>query len=164
MGRYEKNYTYRTTPAGTLHVVDPSPLNWLYVLFNTMEEAVRADHEGRIIPSLAQDMKWIDDTTLQLHLRKGVVFHNNQFFTSKDVEESFNQALHWDAPHPPGTFINIPKETKLEVVDDYTVLLHFPKPEGLALGKLRGYHFANLLFWKMLGFGYVKLGTAEGHW
>jgi ABC-type transport system substrate-binding protein len=158
------NETQLYPPAGTIYVVDPSPLNWLYVLFNTMEEAVRADHEGRIIPSLASNLIWIDNTTLELELRNGVVFHNGQSFTSDDVKENFDQIEPWFAPHPPGTWLNLPKGRKLEVVDTYTVRLHFPKPDGLALGKLRGYHFANTLFWQQLGFGYAKLGTAEGHW
>jgi ABC-type transport system substrate-binding protein len=151
-------------PSGTIRVVDPSPLNWLYVLFNTMEEAVRADHAGRIIPSLATNWKWIDDTTLELELRQGVVYHNNQLFTSKDVKQNFDQIQPWFAPHPPGTWLNLPKGRKLEVVDENIVRLQLSKPDGLALGKLRAYHFANQLFWQTFGFGYVKLGTAEGHW
>jgi ABC-type transport system substrate-binding protein len=151
-------------PCGTIHVVDPSSLNWLYVLFNTMEEAVRADHIGRIIPSLATKWKWIDDMTLELELRQGVVYHNGQLFSSQDVGQNFDQIQPWFAPHPSGTWLNLPKGRKLEIVDEDTVRILFPKPDGLALGKLRGYHFANQLFWQTLGFGYVKLGTAEGHW
>jgi ABC-type transport system substrate-binding protein len=72
-------------PVGMIHVVDPSPYNWLFILFNTMEEAVRTDPEGRIVPSLAKNVQWLDDTTLELQLREGVYYHNNQPFTSKDV-------------------------------------------------------------------------------
>ncbi len=164
MGVFNDTYSRTRTSVGTIYVVDPSPLNWLYVLFNTMEEVVRADPAGRIIPSLATSWNWIDQTTLELNLRKGVIFHNNEIFTSKDALRSFNQALHWIAPHPPGTWLNFPMNTKVEIIDDYTILLHFPKPQGLALGKLRAYHIANLIFWKFLGFGYAKLGSAEGHW
>lgn len=31
------------TPVGTVNVVDPHPLNWLYITWNTMEEPVRTD-------------------------------------------------------------------------------------------------------------------------
>ncbi|WP_456277332.1 ABC transporter substrate-binding protein [Bacillus sp. AK128] len=147
-----------------IYVVDPSPLNWLYVLFNTMEEAVRADRVGRIVPSLASKWKWLDEQTLELDLREGVIFHNGQPFTIKDVIRNFEQAEPWIAPHPPGTWLNLPKKRKLEIINEYKVRIHFPKPDGLALGKLRGYHFANKLFWQELGFGYKTLGTAEGHW
>lgn len=36
-------------PAGTLHVVDPHPLNWLFITWNTMEEPVRTDERGHIV-------------------------------------------------------------------------------------------------------------------
>ncbi|TYS14449.1 hypothetical protein FZC78_18325 [Rossellomorea vietnamensis] len=60
---------------GILHVVDPSPLNWLYVLFNTMEEAVRADHKGRITPSLGESWRWLNNRTLEVTLRRDVLYH-----------------------------------------------------------------------------------------
>jgi ABC-type transport system substrate-binding protein len=151
-------------PAGTIHIVDHSPLNWLYVLFNTMEEAVRADHMGKIVPSLASKYNWLDKTTLELNLREDVLYHNGQPFTPANVKQNFDQIEPWFAPHPPGTWLNLPKGRKLEVIGTNKVRIHFPKADGLAPAKLRAYHFANTLFWQHLGFGYVKLGTAEGHW
>ncbi|MBM7662352.1 ABC-type transport system substrate-binding protein [Bacillus mesophilus] len=147
-----------------IYAVDPTPLNWLYVLFNTMEETVRADRVGRIVPSLATNWKWVDSITLELKLREGVIFHNGQPFSVNDVQENFSQIGPWIAPHPPGTWLNLPKGRQLQIIDEYTVRILFPKTDGLALGKLRGYHFANKLFWQKLGFGYKTLGTAEGHW
>lgn len=147
-----------------IYVVDPSPLNWLFVLFNTMEEVVRANREGRIVPSLASSWNWIDETILEFELRKDVVYHNGQLFSSEDVDRNYDQVKPWIAPHPPGTWLNLPDGTELEVVDEYIVRFHFPKPHGLAIGQLRAYHLGNLLFWQRLGFGYAKLGTAEGHW
>ncbi|WP_378931269.1 ABC transporter substrate-binding protein [Metabacillus herbersteinensis] len=151
-------------PLGTINVVDPSPFNWLYILFNTMEEAVRADFDGRVIPSLAASYQWVDETTLEMKLRKDAQFHNSELFSALNVKQNFDELQRWFAPHPPGTWLNFPKETTLEVVDNFTVRFHFPKRDGLALGKMRGNHFANLQFWQQLGFGYAKIGTAEGHW
>lgn len=153
-----------STRNGMIYVVDPSPLNWLYVLLNTMEEAVRANREGKIVPCLASKWKWLDNQTLELQLREGVIYHNGQLFTAEDVLRNFEQVAPWLAPHPPGTWLNLPKGYKVKVVDEYTIRFQFPKPDGLALGKLRGYHFANKLFWQKLGFGYTTFGTAEGHW
>ncbi|EDL63515.1 ABC transporter substrate-binding protein [Bacillus sp. SG-1] len=151
-------------PAGRINVVDPSPLNWLYVLFNTMEEAVRTDREGKIIPSLASGWKWVDTRTLQLNLRDDALYHDQQPFTAEDVRRNFTQVKKWIAPHPPGTWLNLPEETRLEIIDKFTVRLHFPSAEGLALAKLRAHHYGNKLFWQTIGFGYSKLGSAEGHW
>ena len=38
-------------PIGTVNVVDPSPLNWLYITYNTVEELVRVNPEGKIRPA-----------------------------------------------------------------------------------------------------------------
>lgn len=159
-----RGYPYSDKRGGVIHVVDPSPLNWLYVLFNTMEEAVRASRTGRIIPSLSSKFEWINDTTLELNLREGVYYHNGAPFTSENVRQNFNEVKRWIAPHPPGTWLNLPQGSSLEVLDSYTVRIHLSKKDGLAPGKLRAHHFANNLFWQTIGFGYAKLGSAEGHW
>lgn len=39
--------TRRSGPAGTIHVVDPAPLNWLWVTYNTVEELVRVTPRGK---------------------------------------------------------------------------------------------------------------------
>jgi len=151
-------------PVGTIHVVDPSPYNWLYVLFNTMEEPVRANKAGRVIAALATSAKWINKTTLKMELRKGVIFHDGEEFTASTVKRNFEELQKWAAPHPPGTWLNFSIGTTLSVVDDYTVEFQFPKQDGLAIGKMRGNHMANSQFYQTIGFGYAKLGTGEGHW
>ena len=40
-------------------------------------------------------------------------------------------------------------------------------PDGLAIGKFRGFHIASSAFWNgkdAPGFGYKKFGSGEGHW
>ena len=56
----------RWGPHNTVTVVDPSPVNWLSITWNTMEEANRVDHEGMGQPSLAAGWRWVDDETLEL--------------------------------------------------------------------------------------------------
>ena len=40
---------------------------------------------GEIIPALATEWEWLDDTHLKMTLREGVKFHNGEDFTSDDV-------------------------------------------------------------------------------
>ena len=63
-------------PVGTVHVVDPSPLNWLFITWNTMEEPIRIDEAGRVVYSLAESSEWLDERTLELELRRGVRFQD----------------------------------------------------------------------------------------
>ncbi len=135
-------------PVGTIHVVDPSPLNWLFITWNTMEEPIRVDQEGHIVPAL----------------RQGVRFQDGEPFTAYSIKQNFAEMQRWIAPHPPGSWLNFPPESVCEVVDDYIVRFRFPGPDGLALTKMRGFHIASSAFWHEQGFGYAKLGSGEGHW
>lgn len=36
-------------PVGEVRVVDPHPLNWLYITWNTMEEPVRTDEDRKSV-------------------------------------------------------------------------------------------------------------------
>jgi ABC-type transport system substrate-binding protein len=151
-------------PVGTVYVFDPSPLNWLFITWNTMEEPIRVNEDGRVVNALATDAHWLDDCTLEMKVRTGVRFQDGQPFTAHNIKENFDEMQRWVAPHPPGTWINFPKESVCEVVGDQTLRFHFPGPDGLALGKMRGFHIASSAFWREQGFGYDKLGSGEGHW
>ncbi len=61
------------TPVGTVNVVDPHPLNWLYITWNTMEEPVRTDEKGNIVGAAMEDSFW-EDATLVVKVREGVRF------------------------------------------------------------------------------------------
>jgi ABC-type transport system substrate-binding protein len=156
----------RIIPQGTINVVDPSPLNWLFITWNTMEEPIRTDQDGRVVYALAESSEWLDDRTLQLKLRAGVRFQNGEAFTAEHIKVNFDEMQKWIAPHPPGTWLNFPPESVAEVVDELTIVFHFPGPDGLAIGKMRGFHIASMDFWgpNGPGFGYKKFGSGDGHW
>ena len=154
----------RKTPVGTIHVVDPHPLNWLHITWNTMEEPVRTDAQGHLIGAAMGESRWVDDRTLQVHMRRGVRFQDGEGCTARSFQRAFEEVQKWRAPHPPGTSLNFQQGTKLELVDDYTLRMHFPEPDGLVLGKFRGFHIPSTRFWNEIGFGYKKRGSGEGHW
>ncbi len=151
-------------PVGTIQVLDPSPLNWLFITWNTMEEPIRVDQDGHVVPALATDAHWLDERTLELALRTGVRFQDGEPFTAHNIKQNFDEMQRWTAPHPPGTWLNFPHASICEVVDEYTARFHLPGPDGLALGKMRGFHIASSAFWREQGFGYAKFGSGEGHW
>ena len=150
--------------SNTVTVVDTSPVNWLSVTWNTMEELVRVDSKGITQPALAESWTWIDDKTVEFKLRKGVKFQDGEAFNAAVFRKSFDQVQKWDNPHPPGAFLNFDKATKLDVVDDYTVRFTFPKPDGAAMMKFRGMHIGSSAFWDKLGFVDSEKKNAEGHW
>ena len=145
-------------------VVDTSPVNWLSVTWSTMEELVRVDKDGRTVPTLAESYSWIDDKTVEFKLRKGVAFQDGEPFNAKVLGKSFDEVQRWENPHPPGAFLNFAKQTKLDIIDDYTVRFTFPDADSASIMKFRGMHIASSRFWKELGFISKKGGNAEGHW
>ncbi len=151
------------TPVGTIHVVDPHPLNWLFITWNTMEEPVRTDEQGNIVGAAMQDSHW-EGNTLVVKVREGVRFQDGEPLTARSIERAFDEVQKWKAPHPPGTYLNFHPDTTVDVPDEYTIRFNFPEPDGLALAKFRGFHIASTRFWDEEGFGYRKYGTGEGHW
>lgn len=151
------------TPVGTVRVVDPHPLNWLYITWNTMEEPVRTDESGAIVGAAMEDSHW-EDATLVVQVRQGIRFQDGEPLTAHSIRRAFDEVQKWKAPHPPGTYLNFHPDTTVDVPDDYTIRFNFPEPDGLALAKFRGFHIASTRFWDEVGFGDKKLGSAEGHW
>ena len=151
-------------PDNTVTVVDPSPVNWLSVTWNTMEEANRVDMNGRMQPSLAESWKWVNPTTLELKLRPDVKYQDGTPFTAKNLKTGFDKVNDWSSPHPPGKFLNWAKGSQAKVIDDYTVDLILAEPDSAAFMKLRGMHLPSDAFWQKLGFVDKKTGSADGHW
>lgn len=154
----------RRTPVGTINVVDPNPLNWLFITWNTMEEPVRTDERGHIVGAVMEDSRWIDENTFEVDVRRGIRFQDGEELDARHVKRAFDEVQRWKAPHPPGTYLNFDPGATAETVGDYKVRLHFPAPDGLVLGKFRGMHIPSTRFWEEEGFGYRRLGTGEGHW
>jgi hypothetical protein len=57
----------------TVNVVDPHPLNWLYITWNTMEEPVRTDERGNIVGAAMESSCW-EGATVVVKVREGVRF------------------------------------------------------------------------------------------
>lgn len=153
----------REAPAGVVRVVDPHPLNWLFITWNTMEEPVRTDERGRIVGACMED-SWWEGSSLVVRVREGVRFQDGERLTAHSIERAFREVQKWRAPHPPGTYLNFHPETGVEVTDERTIRFDFPEPDTLALAKFRGFHSPSTRFWEEEGFGYRKYGTGEGHW
>ncbi len=154
----------RRKPEGSIRVVDPSPLNWLSITYNTVEELVRVAPGGAVGPAAMKSYRWRDDRTLEIDIRRGNCFPGGEMLTSATVLRAFDEMMRWAAPHPPGTHFNLDPKTRCEVTGEYAVRLHLPAPDGLAPGKLRAMHLMSTPFWNEVGFGYTRNNTGEGRW
>lgn len=100
------------------------------VLRNMFDGLVTRDTGSGVHLELAEEMNWVDDTTLEVKIREGVTFHNGEDLTAEDVVFTFERiinenAIEYPEPHTsPRKGLIAPLES-VEMVDDYTVRMHF---------------------------------------
>ena len=91
----------------------------LVVSHQAWDQLVYRDPETFAIkPLLATSWKYIDDTTLEFALRKGVKWHDGSAFSADDVVYTFNSILTDKLVSVPSTYAWM---AGAEKVDDYTV-------------------------------------------
>ncbi len=101
-------------------------------IYDTLAEP---DKNGNIVPALAE--KWTtsaDSLMWTFTLRKGVVFHNGDKLTSKDVKATFDRIRDTATASPKASeFKSI---TAIETPDDYTVVFKLAEPYAPFLSAL----------------------------
>jgi peptide/nickel transport system substrate-binding protein len=101
------------------------------ILNNVLEGLTYYDDELNLVPWLAESWEQSEDgLTWTFKLRHGVKFHNGREMTAEDVKWSFERLI---APETgSGNAARVgPPETKIEVIDDYTVAITHPEPFGI---------------------------------
>ena len=80
--------------------------------------------DGTLRPGLAEKWEFLSDTAYKMYLRKGVKFHNGDEMTAADVKFSLERAN-----TPAGSHIHTYSQDLdyVEIVDDYTVIIHLKK-------------------------------------
>lgn len=115
--------------------IDPyynSQRTGLIVAHHGWDGLVFRDPDGFVMkPLLAETWKWVDDTTLEFKLRRGVTFHNGDPFSAADVAYTIKTIT------DPGSQVSVPSNfswiSGTEVVDDLTVRLKLKQAFPAAL-------------------------------
>ncbi|HHW10339.1 MAG TPA: ABC transporter substrate-binding protein [Firmicutes bacterium] len=93
---------------------------------------------GEVEPALAAS--WdisTDGRTWTFHLRRGVVWHDDQPFTAADVLFTLDVIHDHGIPTPPRQLLSVNKmPVKYEAPDDYTIVFHLPEPYAPFLRRL----------------------------
>jgi len=87
-------------------------------------------------PALATSYKWINDTSLEFKLRKGVTFHNGEPFDADDVVYTFNFIS-----NPDNKILNqrnVKWIKNAEKIDQYTVRINLKAPFPPAIDFIAG--------------------------
>lgn len=86
---------------------------------------------GAFEPLLADSWNWVDNTTIEFKLKRGVKFHNGDDFSADDVVYTLNYVAN------PASKLSVPGNgswiEKAEKVDDFTVRVTLKKPFPAAM-------------------------------
>ena len=109
-----------------------------HLLFNLYDGLVALSGDMmEITPALATAWEKVDDLTWRFTLREGVQFHNGEPFTAEAVKYSIERLLDPDAVRFNTDYRQI---GEVEVIDDYTVVIHTLTPDPNFLAKLFSLH------------------------
>jgi len=100
------------------------------VIRNMFDGLVTRDTRNQVHLELAEELNWLDDTTLEAKLRQGVKFHNGQEMTADDVVFTFDRIIQENAIEYPESHTSprkglIAPLDSVEKIDDYTVQFSF---------------------------------------
>jgi peptide/nickel transport system substrate-binding protein len=87
------------------------------------DSLVGRDRDNRIVPELAESWRLLNDTTWQLKLRRGVVFHNGEPFNAEAVRATVERVLDPNQKSP--NRANIAEIVRVDLLDQRTEFLHF---------------------------------------
>ena len=108
------------------------------VIRNMFDGLVTRGPDMKIVPEIAESWEWLDNTTCEFKIRKGITFHNGEALTAEDVEFTFNRIIKeggMDGESSPRKGLLGPLES-VKMVDDYTVLFKLSKPWTVLLKML----------------------------
>jgi peptide/nickel transport system substrate-binding protein len=103
------------------------------VIRNMFDGLVTRDTRNGVHLELAEEMNWLDDRTLEIRLRQGVLFHDGVEMTADDVVFTFNRiiqenAIEYPEPHSSPRRSLIASLQSIEKIDLYTLVMHFSAP------------------------------------
>jgi peptide/nickel transport system substrate-binding protein len=111
------------------------------VIRNMFDGLVTRDTRSGVHLELAEEMNWLDEQTLEVRLRRGVLFHDGTEMTADDVVFTFERiiqenAIEYPEPHTSLRRGLITPLESIEKIDAYTVVMHFSGPWPPALQML----------------------------
>ena len=96
----------------------------------------RDPKSGEYLPMLASSYKWVNPTTLEFELRKGIKFHNGEKFDADDVVYTINFVTNPDNKAKAPSNVNWMKNA--EKLGEYKVRINLKAPFPAALEYLAG--------------------------
>ncbi len=123
-------YAYAFTPVAALSPYSDDAVTSYGV--GATETLAALDSSGEPQPRLATSWEQVDDTTWELEIREGVVFHDGTELTAESVVDSLTYAA--EADPRPRSLSGV--ELSAEAVDDATVRVTTADPDPILIARL----------------------------
>ncbi|TVQ35005.1 MAG: glutathione ABC transporter substrate-binding protein [Spirochaetaceae bacterium] len=94
---------------------------------------VRRTDDMGVEPALATDWRFVDDRTIEFSLRQGVLFHNGEAFTARDVKFTYETLLDREAGFAGRSRLAMIDVENIEIIDDYTIRIPTNEPFAAVL-------------------------------
>jgi peptide/nickel transport system substrate-binding protein len=102
---------------------------------HVFETLTKFDSDSKLVPSLAESWRLVDDTTWEFKLRKGVRFHDGTELTAEDVMWSLDRPA--TIANSPGAFTLYTRQiVGKQIVDPQTIRVNTSVPYPLMLNDL----------------------------
>jgi peptide/nickel transport system substrate-binding protein len=117
----------------TLDPADHRTRNSETVIRNMFDGLVTRDQVSGVHLELAESLEWLDEQTLEVKLRQGVLFHDGVAMTADDVVFTFERIINEnmieypEVHSSPRKGLIAPLES-IDKIDDYTVKMNFSAP------------------------------------
>jgi peptide/nickel transport system substrate-binding protein len=121
-------------PKGEIRVVESWRPDITVLGHNVLQSLFEyALDKNELAPSLGVSRKWIDDTTLEVKLRQGVLFHNGEPFNASAVKFNFE----YQRQHNPGRGVQVYMKNlkEIQIMDTHTIRMILNEPDTLFLDR-----------------------------
>lgn len=117
--------TGQTSPLKNLNPVAATDSNEFKELRMIYDRLMQVGPDGALVPWAAQSVNAINATTVEVVLREGMRFHDDEPVTIEDVKFSFDYHKQWKAPYFSST---LEKIESLEISGVNTLRIHLVEP------------------------------------
>jgi peptide/nickel transport system substrate-binding protein len=105
-------------------LAEEGAVGWIRFVFDTFAKNTSA---GETVPWAAQSWQWIDDRTVEVTLRDGMIFHDGEPVTADDAVFTIQKVVEWQ---PPAMSSRIGNLEGAEKVDDSTFRIKLKQPDA----------------------------------
>lgn len=140
--------------------LDPAPFVNKQISYLLFDSLVKWDNKGKIVNSIASQIKRLDPTTLEITLKENIHFHNGEPLKADSVKFSIERLLDKKNNSPLYSLLN--SISRIELIDDYKLKIYTKKPDYALVQKLAYVHIIPADYFKQVGetnFGKHPVGS-----